>query len=80
MNNLEIVGLPPAEEDSAPIEDTLIHIFNSLPDIGKQITPEDIDICHIMPSDRKDGKLVAVCKVCLKAVNLKLIFSKQKRA
>ena len=61
VNNLEIVGLPPAEEDGAPIEDTLIDIFNSLPDIGKQITPEDIDICH-MPSDRKDGKLVAVCK------------------
>ena len=60
VNNLEIVGLP--EEDGAPIEDTLIDIFNSLPDIGKQITPEDIDICHIMPSDRKDGKLVAVCK------------------
>ena len=54
VNNLEIVG--------APIEDTLIDIFNSLPDTGKQITPEDIDICHIMPSGRKDGKLVAVCK------------------
>ena len=62
VNNLEIVGLPPAEEEGAPIEDTLIDIFNSLPDIGKQVTPEDIDICHIMPSDRKDGKLVAVCK------------------
>ena len=61
VNNLAIVGLPPTEEEGASIEDTLIDIFNSVPDIGKQVTPEDIDICH-MPSDRKDGKLVAVCK------------------
>ena len=61
MNNLEIVGLLPPESQGTPIEDTLLEIFNGLPELSKQVYPDDIDICHIMPSDRKDGKLVAVC-------------------
>ena len=61
INNLEIVGLPDSEDDNGvTVEETLIDIFNSLPEI--KISSSDIDICHRMPSNRRDGKNIAVCK------------------
>ena len=62
VNNLEIVGIPPAEQVGDSVEDTLLEIFNDLPDLSNEVSENDIDVCHIIPSDRKDGKLVAVCR------------------
>ena len=61
INNLEIVGLPDSEDDNGvTVEETLIDIFNSLPEI--EISSSDIDICQRMPSNRHDSKNIAVCK------------------
>ena len=38
----------------------LIDIFNSPLEI--EISSSDIYICHRMPSNRRDGKNIAVCK------------------
>ena len=67
VNNLEIVGLPEAEPEGTPIEEELLKIFNSLPDLPNPLTSDDIDICHILPN-KKGQKIVAVCKfVCRKS-------------
>ena len=61
INNLEIVGLPDSEDDNGvTVEEALIDILNSLPEI--EISSSDIDICHRMPSNRRNGKNIAVCK------------------
>ena len=48
------------DDNGVTVEETLIDIFNSLPEI--KISSSDIDICHRMPSNRRDGKNIAVCK------------------
>ena len=78
VNNLEIVGLPPPEYEGAPIEDTLVNMFNSLPDLTSEISADDIDICHNFPSDRKDGKLVAVCKFVRRKTKFDVLTAKKK--
>ena len=79
VNNLEIVGFPEAENPGeSKIEDTLIEIFNSLPDMKETpVTPNDIDICHVIPSDRKDKKLVAVCKFVSRKTKLMILNAKK---
>ena len=77
VNNLEIVGLPPAESQGTPIEDTLLEIFNGLPELSKQVSPDDIDICHIMPSDRKDDKLVVACRFISRKMKLDILQAKK---
>ena len=63
VNNLEVVGVPEAENPGDPIENTLVQIFNSLPGLhDSPITADDIGICHPIPSERRDNKIVAVCK------------------
>ena len=77
VNNLEIVGIPAAESGDT-IENTLINIFNKLPDMDEMpITPNDIDICHVIPSQRKDGKLVAVCKFVSRKIKYKILKAKK---
>ena len=78
MNNIEIVGIPPAETPGAAIEDTLIEIFNSLPELTNKVSPNDIDISHIMPSDRKDRKLIAVCRFKSRKTKFDILEAKKK--
>ena len=52
---MEIVGLPEAEPEGTPSEE-------ELPDLPNPLTSDDIDICHVLPTNRKDQKIVAVCK------------------
>ena len=78
VNNLEIVGIPPPEHEGDSIEETLVEIFNSLPELNSVISPNDIDICHIMPSDRKDKKLVAVCKFIHRKSKFNILEAKRK--
>ena len=64
VNNLEIVGLPPenidGNNDQYDTENLLLELFNT--DMGVTINQEDIDISHIVPSRRSDGKQVVVCR------------------
>ena len=78
VNNLEIVGIPPAEQAGDSVEDTLLEIFNDLPDLSNEVSENDIDVCHILPSDRKDGKLVAVCRFKSRKLRSKILEAKKK--
>ena len=64
VNNIEIVGLPPEntddENEQYDTENLLLDLFNN--DMGVKIAHEDIDISHIVPSRRNDGKQVVVCR------------------
>lgn len=61
-NNLEIVGLPEPANNEEYHEDILLDALNSLPNLGYNITGADIDISHPIPTRRRDGKKVMVCK------------------
>ena len=78
VNNIEIVGLPEAEVPGAPVEKTIIEILNTLPDLVTPIKSEDIDICHVIPSDRRDKKIVAVCKFVSRKTKLEILEAKKK--
>ena len=54
-NNLEVVE---AGNPGDPIEKTLVQIFNSLPGLhDSPIRADGIDICHPIPSGRRDNKM-----------------------
>ena len=78
INNLEIVGLPVADPVDTPIEDELLKIFNSIPELPKAITSDDIDICHILPTNRNDQKLVAVCRFVSRKTKYEILEAKKK--
>ena len=77
VNNLEIVVVPEATENLSD-EAILLEIFNSLPELPESITEKDIDICHIIPSNRKDKKNVAICKFVSRKTKLSLLDAKRK--
>ena len=58
INNIEIVGLHELEEEEEE-ESMLIDAMNSL-NPPTRITSKDIDIAHVLPTNRKDGKSVCV--------------------
>ena len=78
VNNLEIVGLPTSDSEGVPIEDALIDTFISLPELSSEVSPNDIDICQIMPSDLKDQKLVAVCRFRSRKTKFDILEAKRK--
>ena len=63
INNLEIVGLPDlGDGETAEDEEILlIEALNSM-NLPKPITSNDIDISHMIQSNRKDNKRVHICK------------------
>ena len=76
INNLEIVGLLDSEDDNGvTVEETLIDIFNSLPEI--EISSSDIDICHRMPSNRHHGKNIAVGKFVIRKSKYDILNTKK---
>ena len=77
VNNLEIAGVPEATENLSD-EEILLEVFNSLPELPESITEKDIDICHIIPSNRKDKKNVAICKFVSRKTKLSLLDAKRK--
>ena len=60
MNNVEIVGLPEPQVNVSD-ESMVIEAINNMGP-STPLTPNDIDICHILPSNRKDKKRVVICK------------------
>ena len=60
-NNIEIVGFNDLEDSDRDFEPHILSILNSLPEFQeKPITSRDIDICHPVPTERKDKKNVSV--------------------
>ena len=78
VNNLEVVGLPVADDPGVSVENTLLEIFNKIPDLNGVITEDDIDISHVIPSNRSDKKIVAVCRFVSRKTKIKILEAKKK--
>ena len=61
VNNLEIVGLKPPL-DGETDADMIVTALNTLEGLRKQLTIEDVDIAHPIPSRRKDNKRVSIIR------------------
>ena len=64
INNLEIVGLSELGDGETAEDEELILIeaLNSM-NLPKPVTSNDIDISHMIQSNRKDNKRVHICKL-----------------
>ena len=75
INNIEIVGLPDQREGE--VDETIkLEVLNSL-NIEMTISPEDIDICHALPSQRKYNKRVHVCRFVSRKVKMFILSAKK---
>ena len=72
VNNIEIVGLPECNED------VILKTLNSLEHLSYAVVKEDIDISHQIPSQRKDGKGVSVCKFISRKIQQDILDEKKK--
>ena len=54
-NNIEIVGLPDVSNEE--VEGIVLEALNGLKPV-KPITSNDIDICHVLPSQKDDGRKI----------------------
>ena len=77
VNNIEIVGLPePIAEETN--EQVLLEALNSLDELTYELTKEDIDISYPIPSRRKDGKRVSICKFVTRKTKIDVLDAKKK--
>ena len=60
VDNVEVIGLPLPQENVSDA-DLLVKCFKDL-DLEHELLKEDIDICHEVPSRRKDKKRVVIRK------------------
>ena len=60
VNNVEIIGLN-APVEGASDEEVVIDAINNM-NPTTPISTNDIDICHVLPTNRKDKKRTLVCK------------------
>ena len=68
INNIEVVGLPLVDdpndrERDAKNEKLLVDALNTLDGLDRQLTVEDIDISHPVPSNRRDNKTVFIARL-----------------
>ena len=75
VNNLEVVGLPEPDDENSD-EDNLLRTFNLLSD-GVQYYKSDIDISHVVPSRRLDGKRVVICKFISRKKKFSILTAKK---
>ena len=77
VDNVEVVGLP-EPEDNITDEIMLLEAFNSLDHESDTVfTSSDIDICHVIPSKRTDGKRVVVCKFMSRKIKHAILKAKK---
>lgn len=76
INNLEIVGLPQANENESE-ENLILNALNNLEGISDVIRAEDIDISHPMKSQRTDGKRVHVVKFISRKIKADILDAKK---
>ena len=73
VNNVEIVGLTAATPESSD-ETNVLNFFNEILEVN--ISTDDIDICHEIPSKRRDKKLVIICKFISRKSKLLVLSAK----
>ena len=77
VNNIEIVGLPePIVEETN--EQVILKALNSMDEFSYELTKEDIDISHPIPSRHKDGKIVSICKFVTRKTKIDVLDAKKK--
>ena len=76
VNNLEIVGLPEANEEE-PEETLILHALNELRGLPDAIRPEDIDISHPLPTKRTDGMNVHTVKFISRKTKFNILTAKK---
>ena len=75
-NNIEIVGLPDPRQDSSD-ESMAMELFSEL---GLSDFQSDyIDACHVVPTRRKDGRKIVVCRFVLRKMKEKVLLAKKGR-
>ena len=79
VNNLEIVGLP-AANDGETEETLLINALNNLDGLEEIVRPSDIDISHPLNSKRKDGKSVHVVRFVSRKTKAMILSAKKRDA
>ena len=79
VNNLEFVGLPPPNQGETE-ETVIINACNSLVGLSVVVRPEDIDISHPLPSNRRDGKPVHIAKFVSKKTKFAILMAKRSDA
>lgn len=76
VNNLEVVGLPDANANESE-EALLVNAFNQLQGMDEIVRPEDIDISHPLPSNRKDNKQVHVVRFISRKTKFMILNAKK---
>ena len=75
VNNVEIAGLSPSTKECSD-EDNAITFFEEILEVP--ITRADIDICHDVPSKRRDKKYVIICKFITRKSKNEVLSAKAK--
>ena len=75
VNNVEIAGLELSTKERTD-ESIALSFFNDLLEVP--VVSDDIDICHVIPSKRRDKKNVMVCKFLSRKTKLKVLSAKSK--
>ena len=79
VNNLEVVGLP-KKNDHESEETLLVNALNQLEGLDEIVRPEDIDISHPLPSNRKDNKQVHVVRFISRKTKFMILNAKKLEA
>ena len=77
VNNIEIVGLPDPTENQSH-EEVILEAINSLENLAYKVTRDDIDISHPIPTRRRDGKKLAVCRFLSRKTKIDVLGAKKK--
>ena len=85
INNIEVVGLPLVDdpndrERDAKNEKLLVDTLNTLDGLDRQLTVEDIDISHPVPSNRRDNKTVFIARLISRKRKNEIISAKKSQA
>ena len=79
VNNIEIAGLPDVSNDE--VEGTILEALNGLKPV-KPITSNDIDIFHVLPSQKEDGRKTHthLCRFVSRKTKINIISAKREEA
>ena len=78
VNNLEIIGLDEVKDgDFGSNEEKILAAINSLEHLPYEVTKNDIDISHPIPTRRKDGKNVSVCRFVSRKTKFDILEAKK---
>ena len=76
VDNNEVVGLPTTGENEHD-EDLLLDCVNAMNLDREPLEKKDIDICHQIPTRRKDQKRIVICKFMLRKSKIAVLSAKK---